>query len=289
MEWLRPAKPFETSRQEDEIPKACGGWSILPPAVIIRSVKERIQKLLANAGVASRRNVEEMVRQGRITVNGKVLTELPILIDPSEDKVTADGEVIKLVARQSQRRLYILLNKPKNVYSTNVAQGEQVRAIDLLPPNLPQRVYPVGRLDAGASGLLLLTNDGDLTNQLTHPRYGVAKTYRATVAGFVEDDTLTALKRSGSENIRVSHRSDASTVLEITIRESRDKQIRQMLADGGHKGARSDADPPGASDAARPGGGPKPATHLSRSIAIAPAGQAERSAAQKESPQKNGG
>jgi 23S rRNA pseudouridine2605 synthase len=198
-------------------------------------VKERIQKLLANAGVASRRNVEEMVRQGRITVNGQVVTELPILVDPSEDKITADGESIKLAGRRSQRRLYILLNKPKNVYSTNVAQGEQVRAIDLLPPNLPQRVYPVGRLDAGASGLLLLTNDGDLTNQLTHPRYGVAKTYRATVAGFVEDETLAALKRSGSENLRVSHRSDASTVLEITIRESRDKQIRQMLADAGHK------------------------------------------------------
>ena len=165
-------------------------------------MKERIQKLLAGAGVASRRNVEEMVRQGRITVNGEIVTDLPILIDPQEDKVTADGEPVKLGNKQSHRRLYILLNKPKNVYSTNVAQGEQMRAIDLLPPNLPERVYPVGRLDAGATGLLLLTNDGELTNQLTHPRYGVAKTYRATVAGFVDDQTLAGLKKSDVVQVR---------------------------------------------------------------------------------------
>src|SRR4051812_26425487 len=148
-------------------------------------MKERIQKILANAGVASRRNVEEMVQQGRVAVNGRVMTNLPILIDPAKDKVAVDDEPVKLAGKGSERRVYLLMYKPPGVYSTNVAQGEQTRAIDLLPPNLKERVYPVGRLDAESRGLLLLTNDGELTNELTHPRYGVAKTYKATVDGFI--------------------------------------------------------------------------------------------------------
>ena len=132
-------------------------------------MKERIQKVLANAGVASRRNVEEMIRQGRIAVNGTVRIELPVLIDPSRDKITVDDEAVRVAPEGREAsagpRLYILLNKPKGVYSTNVAQGVQTRAIDLLPPNLPGRVYPVGRLDAESKGLLLLTNDGELTHQ----------------------------------------------------------------------------------------------------------------------------
>src|SRR3954465_14887413 len=164
----------------------------------LRGVKERIQKLLANAGVASRRNVEEMIRQGRIAVNGKVRTELPILIEPGRDKVTVDDEPVKLGDASDRDggagpRLYILLNKPKGVYSTNVAQGVQTRAIDLLPPNLPGRVYPVGRLDAESKGLLLLPNDAEPTNQLTHPRYGVAKTYRAVVDGYVDPASVQEL------------------------------------------------------------------------------------------------
>src|SRR5262245_63600433 len=113
-------------------------------------VKERIQKLLAAAGVASRRHVEEMVLQGRITVNGKVVTSLPVMVDPQHDKVRVDGQSIRLAKRVSSQRIYLLMNKPKGVYTTNVAQGEQMRVIDLLPPGFPQRVYPVGRLDAEA-------------------------------------------------------------------------------------------------------------------------------------------
>ena len=169
-------------------------------------MKERLQKILANAGVASRRHVEEMIRQGRIAVNGKVVTDLPVLIDAARDSVEVDAEPVRLRSahgkaegREPQseaggRRLYFLLNKPKGVYSTNVAQGEQVRAIDLLPPDLPSRVYPVGRLDAESKGLLLLTNDGDLTNRLTHPRYGVPKTYRAIVDGHVRPQAVQELE-----------------------------------------------------------------------------------------------
>src|SRR3954452_23416345 len=93
------------------------------------ALKERIQKILANAGVASRRNVEEMILQGRVAVNGRVMTELPILIDPQHDKVMVDDEPVKLKGKETDRRVYLLMNKPRGVYSTNVAQGEQTRSI----------------------------------------------------------------------------------------------------------------------------------------------------------------
>jgi 23S rRNA pseudouridine2605 synthase len=212
-------------------------------------MKERIQKVLANAGVASRRNVEEMVRDGRIEVNGEVVTELPVLVDPAEDRITIDHEPIRLGSRQTERRFYILLNKPKGVVSTNVAQGEQTRAIDLLPPNLPGRVYPVGRLDAESTGLLLLTNDGDLTNKLTHPRYGVPKTYRAVLDGSIKPETVAELERgvwlsdtrsgkgfkTGRSRISIKRRGRDRSVLDITIREGRNRQVRRMLAKLGHK------------------------------------------------------
>lgn len=211
-------------------------------------MKERIQKLLANAGVDSRRNVEQMVRQGRIAVNGKVIIDLPILIDPQSDRVTVDDEPVRLAAGQTTRRFYFLLYKPKGVLATNVAQGAQVRAIDLLP-KLPGRIYPVGRLDAQTAGLLLLTNDGELTNQLTHPRYGVAKTYRAVVDGQVHPDKLAELEKgvwladektgkgfkTGTSRIKLVKRAHDKSVLEIQIRDGRDFPVRRMLAGAGHK------------------------------------------------------
>ncbi|HZL38525.1 MAG TPA: pseudouridine synthase [Tepidisphaeraceae bacterium] len=246
-------------------------------------MKERIQKVLANAGVASRRNIEQMVLDGRIAVNGKIMRDLPILIDPQRDKITVDDESIRLAhkrpargqpptpragsptnpaSRRVQRtgqsgepaaplagRLYFILNKPRGVYSTNVAQGTQLRAIDLLPPDLPGRVYPVGRLDSEAKGLLLLTNDGDLTNHLTHPRYGVPKTYRATVDGSVPPAAIAELERgvwladphtgkgfkTGRCEIKVVKRLRERSVLDITIREGRNREIRRIMAKLGHK------------------------------------------------------
>lgn len=211
-------------------------------------MKERIQKVLANAGVASRRNIEAMVLEGRVSVNGKTMTELPILIDPEKDKVAVDGEPVRLKAEQTERRYYFILNKPKGVYSTNVAQGAQVRAVDLLPRELHARLYPVGRLDAESKGLLLLTNDGELTNHLTHPRYGVAKTYRAVVDGYLDAPALEQLQKgvwladksgegfkTGRSTLRIVHRGRDKTILEIVIREGRNRQVRRMLASLGHK------------------------------------------------------
>jgi len=214
-----------------------------------RGMKERIQKILANAGVASRRNIEEMIRQGRVAVNGKVRTGLPILIEPGVDRVSVDDEPIRLGTPKVEKRFYFIMNKPKGVYSTNVAQGEQTRAIDLLPPGVPARVYPVGRLDAESKGLLLLTNDGELTNQLTHPRYGVVKTYTAVVDGFVTPETIARMRegvwlvdresdkgfRTGKTHAKINSRSGGKTVLEITIREGRNRQVRRTLAQLGHK------------------------------------------------------
>lgn len=211
-------------------------------------MKERIQKVLANAGVASRRQIEQMVLEGRISVNDRTVTELPVLIDPEKDKVEVDGDRVKLGTPKAGKRHYFLLNKPKGVYSTNVSQGVQVRAIDLLPKNLKARVYPVGRLDAESRGLLLLTNDGDLTNQLTHPRYGVAKTYRAVVEGHIEPATLDELQqgiwladkegrgfKTGRSFIKIVRRTRFESILEMTIREGRNRQVRRVLAKLGHK------------------------------------------------------
>ena len=209
-------------------------------------VKERIQKVLANYGVDSRRNIETMILQGRVAVNGRVVTKLPILIDPEKDHVTVDDEQVRLASTRKGKKpvekLYFLLNKPRGVYSTNVAQGEQKLAKDLLPPNLPSRVYPVGRLDADSKGLLLMTNDGDLTNLLTHPRYEVPKTYRAELDGYLDDASIDRLRKgvylvdkdgTGSKTepciIKITHRSKDQTILEITIREGRNRQVRRML------------------------------------------------------------
>ncbi len=211
-------------------------------------MKDRIQKLLAEAGVESRRHIEEMVLQGRIGVNGDIVTRLPVMVDPDVDAITVDGERVQLQRRISKDRVYVLLNKPKGVYCTNVAQGEQKRAIDLLPPDFNYRVYPVGRLDADSRGLLLLTNDGELTQQLTHPKFGVVKTYTAVVDGFVKPETVERLGggvwladpskggfRTSNSYIKVIKRAGKNSVLQITIKEGRNRQVRRMLAKVGHK------------------------------------------------------
>ncbi len=211
-------------------------------------MKERIQKLLSAAGVDSRRHIEEMVTQGRVAVNGKIMTRLPILVDPAVDKVMVDGENIRLGRRRDEPLVYVLVNKPKNVYSTNVPQGEQRLLIDLLPRDFP-RVYPVGRLDHDARGLILLSNDGELTHQLTHPKFGIAKSYRAIVDGSVTGETLEKLKRgvwladpktrtgfkASASSIRIVDRNPRHTILDITVREGRNSQIRRMMAHFGHK------------------------------------------------------
>ena len=219
--------------------------------------RQRIQKVLARAGVASRRACEDLVRAGRVSVNGTVRRELPVLVDPGEDDVRVDGERLPGSGGRRERKgprfIYILLNKPAGVVCTNVAQATagraQTRAVDLLPPELDRRVYPIGRLDAQSRGLLLLTDDGDLTHKLTHPRFGVSKTYRVACDGDVTPDVLERLRQgvfladrdSGGgrktkpAEVKVTRRSREQSTLEFTIKEGRNRQIRRMLAAEGHK------------------------------------------------------
>lgn len=218
-------------------------------------MKERIQKVLAAIGVDSKRHIEEMVEAGRVKVNGKLVRRLPVFIEPDADTVEVDDVIVSSpskTARRKQREdrpVYIVMNKPEKVYCTNVSQGEQLRAIDLLPPGFNKRVWPVGRLDAESRGLLILTNDGELTNQLTHPKFGVEKVYRAVVDGRVEGDVIERLvagvwladTKSGqgvkakAERVRIVKRLRDRSVLDLTLAEGRNRQVRRMLARFGHK------------------------------------------------------
>lgn len=216
-------------------------------------MKQRLQKVLAAAGVASRRASEDLVRQGRVQVNGMARRELPILVDPAADDIRVDGRRINSSSSRRGENIYILLNKPPNVVCTNVAQHSaarrQVRAIDLLPPGLRRRVYPVGRLDSASRGLILLTDDGELTQRLTHPSFGVPKTYSVVCDGEVTTEAIAKLRegvwladretgtalRTQPMQIKLLRRGRDRSTLEVTLKEGRNRQIRRMLAGLGHK------------------------------------------------------
>jgi 23S rRNA pseudouridine2605 synthase len=218
-------------------------------------MKERIQKALASIGIDSRRHIEGMVADGRVKVNGKVMRKMPVMVDLDEDTIEIDDvevssprKIKRRAASGADEMVYIIMNKPAGVYCTNVAQGEQQRVIDLLPPGLRVRVYPVGRLDAESEGLLILTNDGELTNQLTHPKFGVSKTYRCYCDGSVEQSTIAKLTagvwladpekggfKASAKRVEVVKKLREKSVLDITLNEGRNRQVRRMLAALGHK------------------------------------------------------
>lgn len=199
---------------------------------------ERLQKILAQAGVASRRKCEEYIAAGRVQVNDKTVTELGFKADPATDKIVVDGKPIN---RES--KVYLLLNKPKGVItSVNDPEGRKV-VTDYLP-GVKERVYPVGRLDYDTEGLLLLTNDGEFANLLTHPRHEVWKTYHATVRGVPNDNQLDKLRRGirledGMTLPAEVEYYDADpdkkeAVISVSIREGRNRQVRRMLEAIGH-------------------------------------------------------
>jgi 23S rRNA pseudouridine2605 synthase len=197
---------------------------------------ERIQKVLARAGVASRRAIEEMIVRGRIRVNGERV-ELGRRIDISKDIVEVDGSRVPLAADL----VHYLMNKPVGVVTTASDEEGRETVMDLLD-DIDVRVYPVGRLDLDSEGAVLLTNDGDLAHHLTHPRYGVSKTYLAEVEGSVRDKTVRRLARgveledgvTGPAKTRLIERSPGGTLIEITLSEGRNRQIRRMLESVGH-------------------------------------------------------
>lgn len=226
----------------------------------------RLQKAMADAGIGARRDCEDMITAGRVRVNGKVIATLPCFVDPSRDVVELDGEVLVLpettrtAANAAPRtHTYVLVNKPKGVITTTRDPEGRRNVLDLLPPALrrDERLYPVGRLDGDSTGLLLITNDGDLAFQLTHPKFGVTKEYRVMCAGLASDEQLQALKRgmylvtpatdgtktakkASMEAVRIvkrfvdRNRGDR-TLLSITLREGQNREIRRMLARVGLK------------------------------------------------------
>ncbi len=199
--------------------------------------QERIQKVLAAAGFGSRRACETLVEEGRVTVNGRTVWELPKLVDPKEDTIRVDRKPIK-----PEKIVYFMLNKPPGVYCTNDDPDGRKRAIDLIK-GVRERLFMVGRLDASSMGLLILTNDGELTQKLTHPSFQTPKTYRAEVKGRPTDADLQKLRKgvwlsegkTAPAVITVIHRDREKTMLEITLREGRNREIRRMLAKTGHR------------------------------------------------------
>jgi len=198
---------------------------------------ERLQKVLAAAGLASRRHCEEYILDGRVTVDGKVVTTLGIKVDPHAQKVCVDGERIRVEKKQ-----YFLVNKPPGIVSTNADPQGRPRVIDLLPP-WKGRLFSVGRLDEGSEGLLLVTNDGDLAHRLAHPKFQVERVYRALVAGIPTEDVLRQLRQGlfftegkfRVRDVRKIKSSLQSTVLELVLTEGQNREIRRLLARVGHK------------------------------------------------------
>ncbi|MFG0214105.1 pseudouridine synthase [Brevibacillus porteri] len=199
---------------------------------------ERLQKVLAHAGVASRRHCEELIAQGKVQVNGQVVREQGIKVDPLKDKIVVNGQQVKL-----EQHVYLLLYKPTGVItSVTDPRGRRV-VIDLLK-GIKERVYPVGRLDYDTSGLLLLTNDGELANRLAHPSYEIDKVYRAWVKGIPSQDEVHKLATGirledgmtspGQSKLLKTESSSQKALVELTIHEGRNRQVRRMCEAIGH-------------------------------------------------------
>lgn len=196
----------------------------------------RLQKYLAHAGVASRRAAEELIVRGKVRVNGKIVRELGTSVDAG-DRVDVSGTIVKL----NETSTTLVLHKPAGVMTTMHDPEGRRTVADLIPKGTP-RVVPVGRLDYDTSGVLLLSNDGELTNKLTHPRFGVDKTYRAVVEGRLLPDEVKRLqngvwieefKAQGAE-IRVVAVRRESAVVDLTIHEGKNRQVRRMFEAVGH-------------------------------------------------------
>lgn len=200
---------------------------------------QRLQKVLAAAGVASRRVSEQLIVEGRVEVNGRIVTELGSRVDPARDRVAVDGVAVQL----DPAKRYYMLNKPRGVVSS--MRDEQGRPdLRRFTTGLEERVFNVGRLDAETSGLLLLTNDGELAHVLAHPSFGVEKTYIAKVRGRMTAQTLQRLKRGielddGPISIdrgRILQQGgdDRHTMVEVTLHSGRNRIVRRMLDAVGH-------------------------------------------------------
>ncbi|MCI0528805.1 MAG: rRNA pseudouridine synthase [Nitrospira sp.] len=195
-------------------------------------MEERLQKIIARAGITSRRKAEELILEGRVKVNGRVVTELGSKADAEQDHIKVDGKLIHL----KQPQTYLMLNKPRGYVTTLSDPEGRLTVMDLLK-GVRQRVFPVGRLDYDTEGLLLLTNDGNLAHGLMHPSYEVPKTYLAKVKGVLKDEEIKKLEKgvplldgkTAPCTIKKIRKTQENSWLEVTLHEGKKRQVRRML------------------------------------------------------------
>lgn len=198
--------------------------------------KQRLQKVLAAAGVDSRRKCEDLIVSGVVRVNRKVVDELPVFVDPESDLITVHGKRVRSADKQ-----YFLLNKPKGVICTNSDPQGRRKAIDMITTEA--RIFCVGRLDIDTTGAIVLTNDSELTNRLTHPRYELAKVYEVKVRGSVTGEAIEKLKKgiwlsegkTEKSAVKIIHRTRTESIVQITIQQGLNRQIRRVMAKVGYK------------------------------------------------------
>ena len=206
------------------------------PTVVPDDGRIRLNRFLAAAGVCSRRSADGVIAKGRVIVNGDVVTQLGTRIDPAQDDVRCDGQRVR-----PEPPVYVLFNKPKGIVCTNARNEVRKRAIDFLE-GVRGRLYTVGRLDAESEGLILLTNDGDFAQAVSHPRYGIDKTYAVLVRGRVSRENAEKARggvwlaegRTGGARIRIERTGRDRTYLKLQIHEGKNREVRRIFARLGH-------------------------------------------------------
>ncbi len=197
----------------------------------------RLQKIVAEAGFGSRRKCQELIVDRKVEVNGKIVTAPGVDVDPDKSTIYCDGIHVKI-----EKKLYFLLNKPKGYICTNSDELGRLRVVDLFG-GITQRLYTVGRLDAESEGLIIVTNDGDIANKLSHPKFGIKKTYSVEVSKRISSESLVLIKKGvwlsegklapiRIKNVRCSNKRSS---FEMVLDEGKNREIRRMLAKVGHK------------------------------------------------------
>ncbi|MCD7898020.1 MAG: rRNA pseudouridine synthase, partial [Planctomycetaceae bacterium] len=201
-------------------------------------MEERLQKYMARCGVDSRRKCEELIAMGSVEVNGEVIREPGVKIDPARDRVKVNGKVLR-----TEKPAYYVHYKVKGV-TTTVSDDLGRRTVMDCIPNLPERVFPVGRLDKESEGLIVLTNDGEMANFLTHPAHGVVKTYRVVAEGRIDEDVIRALAEKGIRlgpvlvkpaRVELDRYDNNNTIIHISVSEGINREVRRIFAAIGHE------------------------------------------------------
>lgn len=200
-------------------------------------MEERLQKILSQAGICSRRAAEEYIRQGRVRVDGRPITEMGQKFDPARHHITVDGRALHV----AEKKITLLLNKPKG-YVTTMSDPQGRPIVSSLVKKIGLRVFPVGRLDIDTEGALLMTNDGDLAQQLLHPKFEIKRTYQAVVRGLISQSTVDELERgilldgrqTWPAKISIKKISEKTTTVQCVIHEGRKRQVRKMFEAVGH-------------------------------------------------------